>query len=156
MRLSCLTRRGFSILSCLVCGAMQSKFRLDKLQARRSFDLAADTYDEAAVLQREVGNRLVGRLDYIRLNPCRVLDLGAGTGHVAELLLERYRKADVWAADFAPAMLQKVRGRGRWLRRPRTVCADAGGLPWRPLHTTWPYRVIPTRPLRLSIPPSIR
>ena len=116
--------------SCHVYSAMPGKFHLDRVRARRSFDLAADTYDEAAVLQREIGDRLVGRLDYIKLNPRRVLDLGAGTGHVAELLLDRYRKADVWAADFAPAMLRKVRKRGGWRRRPRTVCADAGALPW--------------------------
>ena len=109
---------------------MPADFSIDTDRARRAFDAAADSYDEAAVLQREVGGRLVGRLDYIRHQPRRVLDLGAGTGHVSELLLRRYRKADVCAVDFAPAMLEKARRRGGWRRRPRVVCADAASLPF--------------------------
>jgi malonyl-CoA O-methyltransferase len=53
--------------------------RLDKRQARLAFERAAQTYDEAAALQREIGRRLIERLDLIRLRPARILDLGAGT-----------------------------------------------------------------------------
>ncbi len=109
---------------------MPVDFTLDICGARRAFDAAAGSYDEAAVLQREVGERLVGRLDYIRIAPRRVLDLGAGTGHLTALLLDRYRKAEVWAADFAPAMLRRAQKRGGWRRRPKVVCADAGALPF--------------------------
>lgn len=109
---------------------MPPDFNIDTCCARRAFDAAAASYDEAAVLQREVGERLASRLDYIRIAPRRVLDLGAGTGHLTALLLDRYRKAEIWGADFAPAMLQQTKKRGGWRRRPKVVCANAAALPF--------------------------
>jgi malonyl-CoA O-methyltransferase len=103
----------------------------DKGAIRESFGRAAAAYDRSAVLQREVGDRLLGRLDLVRLEPRRVLDLGAGTGAATEQLLKRYPKAEVYALDLAPAMLQHARRRGSWRRRPRCLAADAEALPFR-------------------------
>jgi len=103
---------------------------LDKPLARRAFERAAGTYDAAAALQNEVGSRLVERLDFIRMQPRQILDLGAGTGMFTRVLGKRYRKADVIALDIAPAMLQQARRRGGWWRRPRCVCGDAEALPF--------------------------
>jgi malonyl-CoA O-methyltransferase len=102
---------------------------IDKRRARRSFERAAEDYDRVAVLQREIANRLLERLDYIRLEPRRILDLGTGTGHAINALHQRYRKAQVVALDFAQGMLLQARRRGSWLRRPLCVCADAESLP---------------------------
>jgi len=107
-----------------------SQHPIDKQQARRAFDRAADTYDAAAELQNEIGDRLVERLDYIRLQPRRILDLGSGTGLFAAALLKRYRKADVVALDIAERMLQRVQARSGWFRKPQCVCADAETLPF--------------------------
>jgi malonyl-CoA O-methyltransferase len=103
---------------------------LDKQQARRGFARAARRYDEVAVLQREIGRRMVERLDYMKVAPQRILDLGCGTGATADALLKRYPKAQLIALDFAEPMLQRARRRGRWLRRPRCVCADLDRLPF--------------------------
>ena len=73
---------------------------------------------------------MMERLDFIRLQPKRILDLGAGTGKFSAALLKRYRKADVVALDLAPAMLARTRGRGGWLRKPQCVCADGERLPF--------------------------
>ncbi len=108
---------------------MTKPMPIDKRRARRAFGRAASEYDRVAVLQREVADRLLERLDYIRLAPQRVLDLGAGTGYASEGLLKRYPKAQVLALDFALPMLQRARRRGRWLRRPLPLCADAEHLP---------------------------
>lgn len=102
---------------------------IDKAAARRAFDAAADGYDAVAVLQREIGNRMLERLDYIRLAPKRVLDLGCGTGATLERLAKRYRRAEIIGLDFAHGMLTHARRRGHWLNRPRVVCADAEQLP---------------------------
>ena len=83
----------------------------DKRQVRASFDRAAPRYDEVALLQREVGERLVERLDEVRLTPNRVLDLGAGTGVGTVALVRRYPKAQVVALDLAPGMLRTARQR---------------------------------------------
>ncbi|WP_455384762.1 malonyl-ACP O-methyltransferase BioC [Acidihalobacter prosperus] len=102
---------------------------LDGAAVRRHFERAAEGFDAAAALPREIGERLLERLDVIRLQPARALDLGAGTGAVAEALLRRYRGAQIYAVDSAAAMLDLARRRGGWRRRPRVVCADAGRLP---------------------------
>jgi malonyl-CoA O-methyltransferase len=105
-------------------------YRLDKHQARLAFERAADTYDEVAALQQEIGQRLLERLDLIRMQPTRILDLGAGTGVFSKALMQRYRKAQVVALDIALAMLRHTRRRGGWLRRPACVCGDGERLPF--------------------------
>ncbi len=111
-----------------------SKYQLDKQRIQRSFDRAAARYDEVAVLQREVGGRMLERMDLIRLQPDTILDIGAGTGWCSQALLQRYRKARLISADLAPAMLRIAAGRGsvweRWRRRHAFVAADLEQLPF--------------------------
>lgn len=102
---------------------------IDKDQARRAFARAADSYDAMAVLQREIGTRMMERLDLIKLVPERVLDAGCGTGAETVQLMRRYPKAQMLALDFAEPMLQQARRRGRLWRRPRCVCGDLEALP---------------------------
>lgn len=110
-----------------------SAYHLDKRRVRRSFDRAAASYDRVAVLQREVGARLLERLDYIRLQPAIVVDVGAGTGHLSKALAQRYKGAQIVALDLAPNMLRTARrhaGLLARLRRAQTfVCGDAERLP---------------------------
>jgi malonyl-CoA O-methyltransferase len=102
---------------------------ISKQAARRAFSKAAPTYDDNAVLQREIALRMLERLDYIRLRPTVILDAGAGTGEASAALAKRYPKAKVIALDFALPMLQQARRRGRFMRRPVTLCADLEQLP---------------------------
>ena len=102
---------------------------LDKGKARRSFARAAADYDDVAVLQHEIGRRMIERLDTMRIAPQSILDIGCGTGLETAALLRRYPRADVLALDFALPMLERARRRGRWLRRPRCLCADLDFLP---------------------------
>ncbi|MBK1723722.1 malonyl-ACP O-methyltransferase BioC [Thiocystis violacea] len=102
---------------------------IDKTRARRSFERAAADYDSVAVLQREIADRMLERLDYVRLEPARILDLGTGTGYAVDRLQRRYRRARVLALDFAHGMLLQARRRGHWMRRPACICADAERLP---------------------------
>ena len=101
-----------------------------KLKVQRAFDKASSRYDEAAVLQKEVTQRMLERLDFIKIEPERVLDLGCGTGFALDDLLARYKKAQCYAVDLAPNMLKLARKRGRLLRRPKVICADAEALPF--------------------------
>jgi len=105
------------------------EFSVDKLQARRAFSRAANTYDDVAVLQREIGERMLERLDYVKLAPKRILDIGCGTGVLTDALMKRYPKAEVVALDFALPMLERTKKRGRWLRRAKCLCADLDHLP---------------------------
>lgn len=103
---------------------------IDKRSVRASFERAAADYDRVAVLQREVGARLLERLALIRMAPQCILDLGTGTGHIAHALLKRYSGARVVGMDIAEAMLAQARRRSGWWRRPRFVCGDIERLPF--------------------------
>ena len=106
-----------------------SETGIDKARVRRSFGRAADTYDEVAVLQRVVGERMLERLELVKLVPRTVLDLGCGTGLHTGALMQRYPRARLLALDLALPMLQRTRRRGRWLKRPRCLCGDMERLP---------------------------
>jgi malonyl-CoA O-methyltransferase len=108
---------------------MPDEFYLEPAAVRRSFDKAARTYDAAAVVVGEIRNRLLERLDIVRLQPQVVLDLGAGTGHSTKALRHRYRGATVVAVDLSQAMLVEAERRQSWLRRFDLVGADAHRLP---------------------------
>jgi malonyl-CoA O-methyltransferase len=112
-----------------------NEFEIDKRQVRRAFSRAALDYDAAAVLQREVCVRMLEKLDCIKLQPARVLDVGSGTGWGTRQLGERYPKAEVTALDIAIGMLQAARGTSSWWkklfagRRDTYLCADVEALP---------------------------
>jgi len=111
---------------------------IDARQVRRNFARAAASYDGVAVLQREVGSRMLERLDYVKIAPQRVLDLGCGTGASLGALSERYAKALVVGVDASAAMLavaRQERSRLRYLlpflrgKKSSLLAADALALP---------------------------
>jgi malonyl-CoA O-methyltransferase len=105
----------------------------DKRLVRAAFEKAAARYDEAAVLQREIGTRLLERLELMKIAPQRVLEVGSGTGFCSTQLAARYANAEFIALDIAHGMLRHARNRFGWWqrlrRRPGFVCADAESLP---------------------------
>ena len=108
---------------------MPDEFHLDLTQVRKSFDKAARTYDQAAAVATEIRNRLLERLDIVKLQPKAILDLGAGTGRSSKELRHRYRGAEVIALDLSPGMLAQAERRQAWLRRFDPVIGDAHRLP---------------------------
>src|SRR3989338_6480947 len=78
-----------------------NEFEIDKRAMRRAFNRAAASYDAAAVLQREICARMLERLDYIKLQPAHILDVGSGTGWGTRRLGERYPQAGIVALDIA-------------------------------------------------------
>ncbi len=105
-------------------------YRVDITALRESFDRASASYDEAAVLQARVRDELFQRLDYVRVEPRVVLDVGCGTGAAAPVLMTRYPRSRVIALDLAEGMLRRARKQRRRWRRPAVVCADAVALPF--------------------------
>ncbi len=85
---------------------------------QKIFARSAATYQTASALYQEAAHRLLEHLDWARLQPVCVLDLGAGTGHFTELLKKRYPYAAVLAVDVVKEVLQTG-----------GICADAANLP---------------------------
>ncbi|MDH4094824.1 MAG: methyltransferase domain-containing protein [Betaproteobacteria bacterium] len=107
---------------------------IDARAARRRFDRAAAGYLGAARLELEVGERMLERLDYVRLAPACILDAGCGPAPQAEALARRYPGARLLALDFSQPMLARARGARGWLARlrgrgPLAVCAALERLP---------------------------
>ena len=84
---------------------------LDRAQVRRAFERAAATYDGAAVLQREVGQRMAERLGFVRMQPGTILDAGCGTGAALGELHSRYPDARLVGLDLAFNMTLAARDR---------------------------------------------
>lgn len=100
---------------------------------RQNFCRAAEHYDTAAVLQREISERMLQRLQLIRLVPQTIADIGCATGYATNGLSKKYSKARILGLDIAPAMLMVTSQRASWRQRIRPkiryVCADAQNLP---------------------------
>ena len=116
---------------------MNSEYTLDKKQLRTAFERAASSYDQAAVLQREISNRMLSRLEYIKYQPDVILDAGSGTGYGSQQLAKRYPNSQLIAMDIAWTMLSHARPNTAWWQRllpllqqhSYYVCADIEQVP---------------------------
>lgn len=116
---------------------MTDAFLIDKSRVRRSFERAAASYDQAAVLQRAVADRMAERLQYIKHQPLAILDAGCGTGYARPLLQGHYADARLISLDLALGMLHKARGVRPWWQKMLPaksascayVCGDLEALP---------------------------
>ena len=80
-----------------------------KLQTRiqNSFNKASQSYDIVAYVQRQAAEYLVDKLLELRIeNPETILDLGTGTGYVAELLIKNFPSSSYMLNDIAHEMLE--------------------------------------------------
>ena len=118
--------------------AIGADFALDRNLLVRRFGRAATTYDGVALLAREVARRMDERLDYVRISPGRILDLGCGTGADFDPLGRRFPQSHRIGIDFAFPMLERARKDRGLLQRLLTLgrsptialsCADACALP---------------------------
>lgn len=113
---------------------------VDPAQVRRRFSRVAPVYGQGDFLSREVDRRMQERLDFVRIDPALVLDLGASRGASLPGLAARYPEAGRVAVDFSEQMLQGLApsatgGWRRWLgiggKAPQLspLVGDANALP---------------------------
>lgn len=107
---------------------------MEKLAIAHSFNKAAHTYDAHAFLQREVGARLLQRLQLLKHPPLRILDIGSGTGYFTRKVQLLFPKSRIIGLDLAERMTHFSRAQQGWRPfqgRPQYVCGDAGNLPFK-------------------------
>ena len=96
----------------------------------RHFDRRASDYEHHAAVQTEVAERLLERLDGLRFEPSRILDIGCADGRQCLALHRRFPKAQVIGIDHSAGMLAQAKARRRWWRRDfELLRADGGRLP---------------------------
>ena len=107
---------------------------IDRHAMRAAFEKAAASYDAVAILQQEVADRLVERMDLMSMKPVSILDAGSGTGFVSQLLAARYPKAKITALDLAFNMLKQAKEKRtfkqRWNKKFSYVNAEVESLPF--------------------------
>lgn len=81
---------------------------IDKTQVARQFSRAATRYDEFAIVQKEMANRLLTKIQ--RDAQGRLIDLGCGTGVALEQLSQQTDLL-LTGLDLAPAMLKIAEAR---------------------------------------------
>lgn len=111
---------------------------VEHAQVGRRFGRAAAAYREHDFLVREIDRRMHERLDYVRIEPKRILDLGCSVGGSLAALAGRYPQAQWLGLDLALPMLaqiddrrsgwQRLLGLGK-SRQPLRLAADATQLP---------------------------
>ena len=95
---------------------------LNKNKIRSDFSKAASTYNNAAIVQAEICERTLERLQMLKLDPTSILDIGSGTGKSVRALKTQFSDAYVVASDFAFPMLTQSKCKP-------AICCDAQFLP---------------------------
>ena len=93
------------------------------------FERAAQSYDEYAVLQRQVAEEMLERLLLVNIRPRRLLDVGCGTGFCTRHLGKLWRGSRVTGIDLAASMVQQAASQKGWFSRQLYLQADAAALP---------------------------
>jgi malonyl-CoA O-methyltransferase len=108
---------------------------VDRQLVGRRFSRVASTYPDGDFFAREIDRRMQERLDYVNLQPRRILDLGCSRGGSFSALTARYPEAELIGLDLAPAMLAAS--------QPQRQPGSAGwALARVPMRSVW----LPTRP----------
>lgn len=100
----------------------------DKKILQGAFNKAAKTYAGSAVLAKAVAEELVDRLQYMKVSPRTILEVGSGAGFVAQALAKtRLAKAYTIHLDFAIDLLRQATLNKKTVH----VCADTYKLPFK-------------------------
>lgn len=109
---------------------MQAVFGLpDRRAALRRLERASATFDDADAVHAEARTRMLERLPFFKLEPRRILDLGAATGKASLELAAIFPDARILALDLCWHMTERARERCRHLDRTAVIAGDAERLP---------------------------
>ncbi len=113
----------------------KKQHEFEATQVRESFNAAVASYDDHAVLQREIADRLIDKLDFIKLQPKVILEIGSGTGYCTTQLKKLYPSSHVIALDIADLMLKATKSKLSLIQKIKKqisfTCADAAHLPFQ-------------------------
>jgi len=99
------------------------------------FERASSGYDEYAVLQRQIAEEMLERLQTVTIKPAHVIDVGCGTGFCTRRLHKTWPAAQITGFDLAAGMVQQAGDRKGWFSRQSYCQADAASLPLKDAST---------------------
>ena len=111
---------------------MRTAFGLpDRRAALIRLRRASATFDDADAVHSEARARLLARLPLFKLDPRRIVDLGAATGKASLELASLYPGASILAVDLCRPMASRAMTRCRRLDRVSAITGDAERMPLR-------------------------
>lgn len=102
----------------------------DYYALKKGLNKTAETYEHHSQMPRLIGEELLERLSLLKLQPERILDLGAGTGKLSRDLLKLYPKARIYCIDLSENRLRFAKGKRKWFRQQHYITADMHTLPF--------------------------
>ncbi len=96
-------------------------------KVRRAFSDAADQYDILTSLHKEIGRELVKKV--VKLDAPTIIDVGCGTGYVANKAKFFFPESKITGVDFAEGMIAKAKSLHEGIPID-WVCANATSLPF--------------------------
>ena len=95
-----------------------------------AFNRQAKQYEQSAIMQHEIGLRLFERLDYLKIEPQWILDLGCGPGYFSKRLKKKYPQATVVGFDLAFQMLKEAKAKQQFLNKWPLLNGDMSEMPF--------------------------
>ena len=99
-----------------------------------SFGNSANSYDRHAIVQHEIGSRLLKRLNFLPIKPKTIVDIGSGTGTITSKLQKFYPKAKITGIDLAHGMncySSRAGQFGLFANKPKYLTANTNALPFK-------------------------
>ena len=96
----------------------------------KSFNDHAAIYEQSSKIQQEIGSRLLEKLDYLKIEPRYILDLGCGPGLFTKKLKKLYPKATIIGFDLAIDMLKEAGEKQGLFKKWSLVGGDMLTLPF--------------------------
>jgi malonyl-CoA O-methyltransferase len=93
---------------------------------RTILNATANSFQNAGALYPVVAERLLERMELIKLQPQHILELGGGTGNLTRLLQQRFANATCYAIDIADQRLSTIMPN----KKLYSICADVNALPF--------------------------
>ncbi len=101
-----------------------------KTEICKAFSNHALQYEQNALIQQEIGERLFERLQYLKIKPRYILDLGCGPGVFSKQLKKYYPESQVVGLDLAYPMLKRAKAKQGWRCKWSLVGSDMTSMPF--------------------------
>lgn len=89
---------------------IKEPFIIDNRAVAKALEAVSENYGEEAEIFHVIADRLLERLNFIRLNPLRIVDFGARMGYTTKALLKHYKKTNIIISlNFSVSLLNRVR-----------------------------------------------
>ena len=86
-------------------------YLFDERAAARALDRAARMFNEYAVIERDIADRLFERLNLMKINPTTILDCGARAGYTTSALHNHFPNAEVIGLELGSNILKQAKKR---------------------------------------------